>query len=143
MSSVSALKARLKEVSSTLSQISPLVSRLKNVGDESRLELGAEIHARLKEVEEEMELLRVEVDALGAIGNVRRKGGEISEREAEKQEVIALAERLMDNLKRTRGEFRAAQLQANRNGSCPREKSASCYSLNPEMTTRKGNPPAS
>lgn len=100
MSSVSALKTRLKEVSSALSQISPLVSRLKNVGDESRLELGAEIHARLKEVEEEMELLRVEVDALGAIGNVRRKGGEISEREAEKQEVIALAERLMDNLKR-------------------------------------------
>jgi len=128
MSSVAALRTRLKEVSSALSQISPLVSRLKNfvvsVGqdDETRLEIGAEIHARLKEVEEEMELLRVEVDALGAIGSIRRKGGEINEKEAEKQEVIALAERLMTSFKRTRGEFRTAQLQANRNAELSKRK---------------------
>ncbi|GAD99680.1 Sec20 domain protein [Paecilomyces variotii No. 5] len=127
MASVFALQTRLKELSATISQIHPLINRLRNFtaaigqGDEARLELGAEIHARLKETEEEMELLKVDVDALES-APIKRKGFDFGEKEAERERVVAMARRLDEDLKRTRGEFRAAQLQAKRNAEAAQRK---------------------
>lgn len=107
MSAAAALQARLKELSTTLGQIQPLVDRLRNFtasigqGDEARLELGAEIHSQLKDAEGELELLRGDIDALDNGSEGRRKsstnGGE---KEAEKERVVAMAGRLADDLKR-------------------------------------------
>lgn len=105
MSSISALQSRLKELSTALAQIHPLVERLRNFttaigqGDQARLELGQEIHGLLKEAEEEMELLRVEVEALETSIEGRRKGVD-NEKELERERVVALAGRLGDELKK-------------------------------------------
>ncbi|KAL2865792.1 uncharacterized protein BJX67DRAFT_372948 [Aspergillus lucknowensis] len=127
MSTVSALQSRLRELSTALGQIHPLVTRLHHFttavgqGDEARTELGAEIHSRLKEAEDELELLKVDVDALETLTDGRRKGID-SDKETEKERVIALAQRLANDLKRTRGDFRKAQLQAKRNAELARRK---------------------
>jgi hypothetical protein len=107
MSTAAALQARLKELSTTLGQIQPLVDRLRDFtasigqGDEARLELGAEIHSQLKEAESELELLRGDIEALDTGSEGRRKlsvnGGA---KEAEKERVFAMAGRLADELKR-------------------------------------------
>lgn len=99
------LQTRLKELSAVLGQIHPLIDRLRSFtasigqGDEARLELGAEVHARLKDAEEEMELLRDEVDALEPATEGRRKAID-SEKEAERERVVSLAGRLDGDLKR-------------------------------------------
>ncbi|PWY92746.1 hypothetical protein BO70DRAFT_306397 [Aspergillus heteromorphus CBS 117.55] len=127
MSSIADLQSRLKELSAALAQLQPLVSRLSNFttavgqGDQARLELGTEIHTRLKEAEEQLELLKVEVEALETGQDSRRKGID-SEKESERERVLALAGRLTGDLKRTRGEFRNAQLQAKRNAEIARRK---------------------
>lgn len=106
MSSSAALQTRLKALSATLSHIQPLISRLHNFttsigqGDEARVELGSEIHTRLKEAEEELELLRVEVEVLEAGTDTRRKSVMDGEKEAERERVIALAGRLVEDLRR-------------------------------------------
>lgn len=107
MSTTAALQARLKELSAALGDIQPLVERLRNFtasvgqGDEARVELGSEIHDRLKDAEEELELLRVEVEALEPGPDSRRKtsiaGGE---KEAERERAVAMAGRLTEVLKR-------------------------------------------
>ncbi|GAB1208883.1 hypothetical protein APSETT445_007648 [Aspergillus pseudonomiae] len=127
MSSLSALQARLKELSTSLAQIHPLVSRLRNFttavgqGDEARLELGTEIHSLLKEAEIQLEVLRVDVEALETAPESRRKGVE-NEKELERERVVALAGRLAEDLKKTRGDFRNAQLQAKRNAEIAKRK---------------------
>lgn len=105
--STAALQARLKELSATLGQISPVIDRLRNTtssadqGDEVRVELGAEIYAGLKDAEGELELLRVEVEALDTgSDNRRRTSVATGDKEAEKERVIAMAGRLADDFKR-------------------------------------------
>lgn len=106
MSSIHTLQARLKDTASSLSEAKPLIDRLRNFthavgqGDEARLELGAEIHSRLKNVEDEMEILNVEVEGLEEPGQGKRKANENVEKDAEKKRVIGLAERLTADLKR-------------------------------------------
>jgi hypothetical protein len=106
MSSIHTLQTRLKDVSASLNEISPLINRLKDFtlaigqGDEARLELGTEIHSRLKEAEEDMELLKEEVEILEGAGSSRRKGGENGNKGAERRRVIGLAERLTADVKR-------------------------------------------
>ncbi|KAJ9328097.1 hypothetical protein DTO027B5_1114 [Paecilomyces variotii] len=127
MASVFALQTQLKELSAAVSQVHPLINRLRNFtaaigqGDEARLELGAEIHARLKVTEEELELLKVDVDALEP-APTKRKGVDVGDKEAERERVVAMTKRLDEDLKRTRGEFRAAQLQAKRNAEAAQRK---------------------
>ncbi|EED12315.1 protein transport membrane glycoprotein Sec20, putative [Talaromyces stipitatus ATCC 10500] len=131
MSTIHTLQARLKETSNALYETKPLIDRLRNFtqaigqGDEARLELGAEIHSRLKNVEEEMEILNVEVEGLEVTTGAqskRKTGDNNGEKDAERKMVIGIAERLMSDLKRTRTEFRTAQLQANRNAEAARRK---------------------
>ncbi|CAP86050.1 hypothetical protein E8E15_008231 [Penicillium rubens] len=129
MSPTTALQGRVKELSTSLEQIQPLVNRLRDFtasigqGDEARLELGSEIHSRLKEAEQELELLRVEVEALETGSDSRRKPPAVhGPKEAEKERVISMAGRLAEDLKRTRGDFRTAQLQAKRNAELAKRK---------------------
>ncbi|CAI7575058.1 unnamed protein product [Penicillium glandicola] len=129
MSPTTALQGRVKELSASLGQIQPLVDRLRNFtasigqGDEARLELGSEIHSRLKEAEQELELLRVEVEALETSSDSRRKTAAVhGKKEAERERVVSMAGRLTEDLKRTRGEFRTAQLQAKRNAELAKRK---------------------
>ncbi|OJJ75672.1 hypothetical protein ASPBRDRAFT_168819 [Aspergillus brasiliensis CBS 101740] len=142
MSSITDLQARLKELSTALSHIQPLVSRLKGFttavgqGDQPRLELGTEIHTRLKEAEEQLELLKVEVEALEAAADTRRKGVD-NEKESERERVIALAGRLAEDLKRTRGDFRNAQLQAKRNAEVARRKERELLFTRSQSAERK------
>ncbi|RHZ71498.1 hypothetical protein CDV55_106536 [Aspergillus turcosus] len=127
MTSTAALQARLKELSTALAQIHPLIDRLRNFtvaigqGDQARLELGQEIHGSLKEAEEQMEILKVEVEAL-EIGNEGGRKGVDNAKELEKERIVALAGRLADEIKRTRVEFRNAQLQAKRNAEAAKRK---------------------
>ncbi|OOQ81733.1 syntaxin [Penicillium brasilianum] len=149
MSAAAALQARLKELSTTLGQIQPLVDRLRNFtasigqGDEARLELGAEIHSQLKDAEGELELLRGDIDALDNGSEGRRKssanGGE---KEAEKERVVAMAGRLADDLKRTRGDFRNAQLQAKRNAELAKRKERELLLSRSQNSSEKRNPSA-
>lgn len=105
MSSTATLHTRLKELSAALGQIHPLVNRLRNFttsigqGDEARLELGAEIHALLKDAEGQIELLKVEVEALESGAENRRKGMD-NDKEAERERVVVLAGRLAEDLRR-------------------------------------------
>ncbi|CAI7677783.1 unnamed protein product [Penicillium pancosmium] len=130
MSTTAALQARLKELSTTLGQIQPLLDRLRNFtesigqGNEARLELGAEIRAQLKDAEDEFELLREEVNALKTDSGGRKRSATSTngEKETEKERVIAMAGRLEDDLKRIPGEFRHAQLQAKRNAELAQRK---------------------
>ncbi|KAJ5520496.1 hypothetical protein N7463_000949 [Penicillium fimorum] len=129
MSPTTALQGRVKELSASLGQIQPLVHRLRDFtssigqGDEARLELGSEIHSRLKEAEQELELLRVEIEALETGSDSRRKAPAVNApKEAEKERVISMAGRLAEDLKRTRGDFRTAQLQAKRNAELAKRK---------------------
>ena len=107
MSPTAALQGRLKELSTAQSNIQPLVTRLHEFtasigqGDEARLELGAEIHSQLKDAEQELELLRVEVEALGVgIDTKKRQSAAHGEKEAEKERIATMAERLAADLKR-------------------------------------------
>ncbi|KAJ5555622.1 hypothetical protein N7535_008056 [Penicillium sp. DV-2018c] len=124
-----ALQARLKELSASLGQIHPLVDRLRDFtssigqGDEARLELGSEIHSRLKEAEQDLELLRVEVEALETCSDSRRKSSAAhGEKEIERERVASMAGRLAEELKKLRADFRTAQLQAKRNAEIARRK---------------------
>lgn len=106
MSNTAALQARLKELSASFGQIQPLVERLHNFtasigqGDEARVELGSEIHDRLKDAEEELELLQVEVEALDPGLDSRRKSVGGGDKQAERERVVAMAGRLSEDLKR-------------------------------------------
>ena len=151
-----ALQNRLKDLSASLGHVHPLITRLRNLttaigqGDEARLELSTEIHTQLKEVEEEVELVQVEIEALEPVSENRRRGPNNEEKEAERERVVSLAKRFEADLKRcvnavervnlacyspwttyahtlcttsrTRAEFRSAQLQAKRNAELAKRK---------------------
>lgn len=93
------VQTRLTSVSTTYKQTIPLIHRLHSwtsspgQGDDARLELSAEIHHRLREMEEEMELLRVEVEPLESITGNRRRGGE------DREEIVAVMGRLEEDMR--------------------------------------------
>ncbi|KAH0544196.1 hypothetical protein FGG08_001641 [Glutinoglossum americanum] len=95
--------------------IQPGSTSLANDGNDSRLELAAEIHQELKEQEDALELLRQEVDdhVSGARG---------AERERERARLEASVARIEEDLKLARSQFRKAQLQAKRNAEVSQRK---------------------
>ncbi|KAJ5115994.1 hypothetical protein N7456_000342 [Penicillium angulare] len=146
MSTIATLQARLKELSTTLGQIRPSIDKLRNFtpaekGDEERVELGAEIHAGLKDTEEELELLRIEVEALDSGSDNRRKHSVTSgEKDAEKERVVMTTARLADDIKKTRGDFRNAQLNAKRQSELTRRKERELLLSRPHPSERQGRP---
>lgn len=102
---MSSLQKRLKDLSTSLTQVHTLITRLRNFttavgqGDEARVELGTEIHSLLKDAEEELELLKVEVETLEPVTDSRRKAVD-NEKELERERIVALAGRLAHDLKK-------------------------------------------
>ncbi|KAJ5769348.1 hypothetical protein N7520_003907 [Penicillium odoratum] len=146
MSTTGALQGRLKTLSASIVQIQPLIDQLRNFtptenGDEARLELGAEIHAGLKDAENGLELLRIEVEALDSGSDSRRRQSVASgEKEAEKERVVMLAGRLADDLKKTRGDFRNAQLQSKRQTELAKRKERELLLSRSQSSERQNNP---
>jgi hypothetical protein len=97
------LQARLASLSTAHKQTISLIHRLENLptalgqGDDARLELSAEIHLRLKEIGDEMELLRVEMEQLETSGNRRREN---SAKEMERQRTEVAMRKLEEDVKR-------------------------------------------
>ncbi|KAF2013386.1 Sec20-domain-containing protein [Aaosphaeria arxii CBS 175.79] len=81
---------------------------------DARLELSAEIHESLKQTEEELELLKQEVEDVvqGTGGSARRRD---SAKESERSRLAVLLARLTEDLRSTRTQFRRAQLAAKHN----------------------------
>lgn len=79
-----------------------------------RLELSAEIHDSLKGIEEDLELLRQEVEDVIGSGNTSARRRE-SKTEGERSRLAVLLARLTEDLKSSRTQFRRAQLTAKHN----------------------------
>ncbi|KAF2261884.1 hypothetical protein CC78DRAFT_535339 [Lojkania enalia] len=91
----------------------PGVSRFSSDEEgDVRLELSAEIHESLKSIEEELEILRQEVeDCIQGSGTRRRD----STKEGERGRLAVLFARITEDLRSSRSQFRKAQLAAKRN----------------------------
>ncbi|KAL1603509.1 Protein transport protein sec20 [Paraconiothyrium brasiliense] len=75
-----------------------------------RLELSAEIHESLKAIEEELELLKQEVEDLVGVGSSGRRRDSV--REGERSRLAVLLARLTEDLRTSRSQYRKAQLTA-------------------------------
>ncbi|MCJ1402587.1 hypothetical protein MMC11_005807 [Xylographa trunciseda] len=129
------LNSRLKSLSEALREVSTLIIKLSKLSApstnslphsdeaESRVELSVEIHQSLKEQEEDYELLKQEVEDLDSGGSwasgARRRD---SEKDRERITLLTQLERLGEDLKLARTQYRKAQLQAKRNEEAAKRK---------------------
>ncbi|KNG46508.1 sec20 domain-containing protein [Stemphylium lycopersici] len=79
-----------------------------------RLELSAEIHESLKGIEEELELLRQEVEDVTLQGGITGRRRD-SSKDSERSRLAILLARLTEDLKSSRAQYRKAQLAAKHN----------------------------
>ncbi|KAI4647773.1 hypothetical protein J4E93_004183 [Alternaria ventricosa] len=79
-----------------------------------RLELSAEIHETLKGIEEELELLRQEVEDVTSQGGITGRRRD-SSKDSERSRLAVLLARLTEDLKLSRSQYRKAQLTAKHN----------------------------
>ncbi|RMZ66897.1 sec20 domain [Pyrenophora seminiperda CCB06] len=122
-----ALTTRLNTLSESNKAIGQLIQRLAKLDfqpgsqpldatDEGdvRLELSAEIHESLKDIEEKLELLRQEVEdvTLQSTFTGRRRN---STKDNEKSRLAVLLARLTEDLRLSRSQYRKAQLTAKHN----------------------------
>ncbi|KAK5062569.1 hypothetical protein LTR84_004642 [Exophiala bonariae] len=113
------LTHRLQAIEQNYKQISALVQELKTFSvtdettDERRLELATDIHERLKEWEDTLEILKQEVED-DSITAKRRPlaSSPRPDRETEHEHNADLLARLQEDLKSARANFRRAQLHA-------------------------------
>jgi len=129
MSSIS-LSQRLQALSesykSTLTLIQELqkfpggTSPLSTDLDEQRLELANSCHQSLKEAEENLELLRQEVDDHDPTKQRRARAN--STRDEGRERNAATVARLSEDIRHARGAFRRAQLQSKKNLDARRQK---------------------
>ncbi|KAH7087044.1 Sec20-domain-containing protein [Paraphoma chrysanthemicola] len=125
-STTQALTTRLTALSESNKATGQLIQRLakldfqpgsqplNNEEGDVRLELSAEIHESLKGTEEELELLRQEVeDVVGTGNNTGRRRD--SKTESERSRLAVLLARLTEDLRSSRSQFRKAQLTAKHN----------------------------
>ncbi|KAF3046461.1 hypothetical protein E8E12_009681 [Didymella heteroderae] len=121
------LTTRLTTLTESNKAVGQLIQRLAKLdfqpgsqplnGEEGdvRLELSAEIHETLKSIEEELELLRQEVeDVLQQSSGVLGKRRD-SSKEGERSRLAVLLARLTEDLKSSRSQYRKAQLTAKHN----------------------------
>ncbi|KAF2403238.1 Sec20-domain-containing protein [Trichodelitschia bisporula] len=132
MTSLPSLTARLNALSENHKTTLLLINRLAKLSfqpgslppdstaGDVRIELSADIHESLKRHEEELELLRQEVEDLrdDSHGQRRRE----SERDREATRVRIQVARLGEDLRHARGQFRKAQLQAKRSAEAAKQK---------------------
>jgi protein transport protein SEC20 len=93
-----ALTTRLTALSESHKAVGQLTQRLAKLEGDVRLELSAEIHETLKGIEEELELLRQEVeDVVGTGGTTGRRRD--SRAESERSRLAVLLVRLTEDLR--------------------------------------------
>lgn len=132
MTATAQLSTQLSQLSDSLKSTNALISRLAKLsfqpGSEPlsetgsvRIELAQDIHDSLKQLEEDLELLKQEAEDLTAAstGSVRRRD---SEREREKARLSAQVARLGEDLRTSRSQFRKAQLSAKRASEAAKQK---------------------
>lgn len=124
MTTIPQLSQQLAALNESLRQTQTLISRLAKLtfrpGSEplddsagsARLELAQDIHDSLKQLDEDLELLRTEIDDLNADTVVTRRKG--SEREQERERLNTGLARFEEEIQQARGSFRRAQLNAKR-----------------------------
>ncbi|KAL8702379.1 MAG: hypothetical protein Q9201_004445 [Fulgogasparrea decipioides] len=133
--SIQNLGARLQPLFDSHKQTIQLIQRLSKLpaapgsssldpeAGDARLELSTEIHQNLKEQEEELEVLRQEIEdqtnTAGWTTSARRRD---SDKERERTDLAAQVTRLVEDLKLARSQFRKAQLQAKRNAEAAKRK---------------------
>ncbi|MCJ1445287.1 MAG: hypothetical protein MMC23_005792 [Stictis urceolatum] len=120
------LQARLKSISDSNRSVTQLIDKLSKIvpsydpdartpidTTQERTSLSTEIHETLKELEEDFELLRQEVEDHASTGGptTRRRG---SEKDSQRIAIVAQFDRLSEDLKLSRAHFRRAQLTAKR-----------------------------
>ncbi|KAM5470101.1 Protein transport protein sec20 [Microsporum audouinii] len=112
------LHSRLASVESSIEKVSGLIRRLQSFGssdnydDDERIDLSTEIHHDLGEIEEEMEVLRVETHPFDRRRHQRRESVPVN---SEGGKAMALMAKLEEDLKMARSKFRRAQIEAKRN----------------------------
>ncbi|CAO2656753.1 Nn.00g055560.m01.CDS01 [Neocucurbitaria sp. VM-36] len=128
-STTQTLTTRLNSLSDNNKAVGQLIQRLAKLdfqpgsqpvnGPEEgdvRLELSAEIHESLKSIEEELELLRQEVEDITLQGaSVGRRRD--STRDSERSRLAVLLARLTEDLRSSRSQYRKAQLTAKHNAN--------------------------
>ncbi|KAK3069575.1 Protein transport protein sec20, partial [Teratosphaeriaceae sp. CCFEE 6253] len=131
--STSHLIDQLGQLSDSLKQTNTLIARLAKLsfqpGSEPldtadadansvRIELAQDIHDALKQLEEDLELLRQDSEDLTSLpttaAGYKRRESKSGEKERERARVGAQVTRLSEDLRSSRGRFRQAQLSAKR-----------------------------
>lgn len=124
MTTIEQLSQSISNLGDALKQTQALITRLSKLsfqpGSEPldpdsgsvRLELAQDIHDSLKQLDEDLELLRAEVDDLNTAGASRRGDGGSRERDRDRLGVGVA--RLGEDLAHARTAFRRAQLSAKR-----------------------------
>ncbi|KAK1072836.1 Protein transport protein sec20 [Friedmanniomyces endolithicus] len=125
------LLEQLTQLSDSLKQTNTLITRLAklsfqpgsepldtNDSNTVRIELAQDIHDALKQLEEDLELLKQDADDFTSLPNSasghKRRESKTGEKERERARVSAQITRLSEDLRVCRGRFRSAQLSAKR-----------------------------
>ena len=131
MSATAQLAQQLAQLSDSLKTTNNLISQLSKLsfqpGSEPletdqgtvRVELSQDIHDSLKQLEEDLELLKQEAEDLNAGAGTRRKD---SDKDREKARISAQVARLVEDLKGSRSHFRRAQLTAKKASEAAKQK---------------------
>ncbi|KAF1836661.1 Sec20 domain-containing protein [Decorospora gaudefroyi] len=126
-STTQTLTTRLNALSESNKAVGQLIQRLAKLDfqpgsqplDSSedgdvRLELSAEIHETLKTIEEELELLKQEVEDVTLQGGITGRRRD-STKDSERSRLAVLLARLTEDLRASRSQYRKAQLTAKHN----------------------------
>lgn len=131
MSAIAQLSQQLAQLSDSLRTTNGLISQLSKLsfqpgsepleGDQGsvRIELSQDIHDSLKQLEEDLELLKQEAEDLDTRAGHRRRD---SDGDREKARLSAQVARLGEDLKGSRSSFRRAQLTAKKASESAKQK---------------------
>jgi len=122
---------QFQQLSETLKATNALITRLSKLtfqpGSEPldsensvRIELAQDIHDSLKQLEEDLELLKQEADDLSSVSAAHKRRDSVQDRD--RARLSAQVARLGEDLRHSRGHFRRAQLTAKRASEAAKKK---------------------
>ncbi|EMC94942.1 hypothetical protein BAUCODRAFT_519515 [Baudoinia panamericana UAMH 10762] len=129
--STTELIQQLSQLTEALKEVNALITRLSNLEfqpgsepleseDSVRVELAQDIHDSLKQIDDDLELLKQDAKDLTATSDSHRRSD--SEKEREKARLSAQVARLAQDAKQARSTFRRAQLIAKRASEAAKQK---------------------
>ncbi|KAL9087008.1 MAG: hypothetical protein Q9165_006836 [Trypethelium subeluteriae] len=149
------LPTRLQELSDSIKQTFNLINRLAKITfqpgsspvDQSesngvREELSSEIQSRLNQHEEDLELLKLDIEdfSSGTTSTSRRRN---SERDRERARTAAQVARLSEDLKQARSQFRKAQISAKRSATLATQRERALLLTSLRSPPRPSSPSSS